>query len=123
MNRINTIANELLVNRNKQGFWDGELSSSALGVAVSVIAFHFYNSEQLRSEIDNGIHWLMANSNPDGGFGDSPESISNISTSLLSYSALHITRNQHPEANTTTQKLAAYLKNAGIKVTSENTNF
>ncbi|HNW52545.1 MAG TPA: hypothetical protein PKH79_15795, partial [Prolixibacteraceae bacterium] len=69
MNRINTIANELLANRNEQGFWDGELSSSALGVAVSVIAFHFYNSEQLRSEIGNGIHWLMANSNPDGGFG------------------------------------------------------
>lgn len=120
MNRIDTIANELLANRNEQGFWDGELSSSALGVSVSVIAFHFYSSEQLSSEIGNGIHWLIANSNHDGGFGDSPESISNISTSLLCYSALHVTRNQHREASTTTQKLAAYLKNTGIDVTSEN---
>src|SRR5574344_1866420 len=120
MHRIDTIANALLAKRHEHGFWDGKLSSSALGVAVSVIAFHFYNSEQLRSEIDNGINWLMSNSNTDGGFGDSPESISNISTSLLCYSALHVTRNQHREASTTTQKLAAYLKNAGIDVTSEN---
>lgn len=120
MNQTDRIAEQLLANRNEQDFWDGELSSSALGVSVSIIAFHFYDCKQLSFEIGNGIRWLMANNNPDGGFGDSPESISNISTSLLCYSALHVTRNQYPEAYTTTKKLAAYLRNAGIDVTSEN---
>jgi squalene-hopene/tetraprenyl-beta-curcumene cyclase len=120
MNRINTIANDLLANRNKQGFWDGELSSSALGVAVSVIAFYFYDEEKLQDEIKNGIHWLIINQNRDGGLGDSPESLSNISTSLLCYSALHITRKHFPNSYQTIGSLAVYLKTAGIDVNSQH---
>jgi len=120
MDRINRIAEQLLNNRNEQGFWDGELSSSALGVAVSVIAFQFSDDEKLQDEIENGIHWLIINQNRDGGFGDSPESLSNISTSLLSYSALHVTRNRFPGSDQTRQSLAAYLQTAGIDVNSQH---
>jgi prenyltransferase beta subunit len=118
MDRIPQVAKHLLNERNAKGFWDGELSSSALGVAVSVIAFHFYNREELRKEIGQGVKWLTENSNKDGGFGDSPDSQSNISTSLLSYSALFVTRNQIPESKDTITRLANYLNRAGIDVYS-----
>lgn len=114
--RIRLLADQLLADRNEQGFWDGKLSSSALGVAVSVIAFHFYDPEGHHNEIGNGVRWLILHQNPDGGYGDSPESLSNISTSLLSYSALHVTRDRYSETGLAVQSLAAYLKTAGIDV-------
>jgi len=118
--RLQLLANQLLTDRNEQGFWDGQLSSSALGVAVSVIALHFYSEEEYRHEIGNGIRWLTEHQNRDGGYGDSPDSLSNISTSLLSYSALHVTRNHFSETSPNIQSLAGYLLTAGIDVNSQD---
>jgi len=80
----------LLQKRNAAGYWEGRLSSSALGVAVAITALHFYDAPGNTSEILSGLKWLDANINLDGGFGDSPESISNVSTSLLCYSAIKV---------------------------------
>ena len=84
------LSSRLLQKRNAAGYWDGRLSSSALGVSVAITALHFYDARANASEIAAGLSWLQSNANTDGGFGDSPESISNVSTSLLCYSAVKV---------------------------------
>lgn len=118
MNKLHILSEQLFAQRNDQGYWDGELSSSALAVAVSVISFYFYDTERFRIEIERGVQWLVNNQNADGGFGDSPESLSNMSTSLLSYSALHVTRKQNLQSNAAIEVLSSYLKNEGVDVHS-----
>ncbi len=118
--RFHALATQLVYCRNAKGYWDGQLSSSALGVAVSVIAFQFYDKELLQKEIYRGVSWLVKHANPDGGYGDSPESISNVSTSLLCFSALYITRHQVPESERTRHLLMNYLKQLGIDVESQD---
>ena len=86
--RFSELSRLLLQKRNASGYWEGRLSSSALGVAVAITALHFHDAAGNASEISSGISWLESNLNADGGFGDSPESFSNVSTSLLCYSAV-----------------------------------
>ena len=62
----------LLQKCNAAGYWEGCLSSSALAVAVSITALHFYDAILNTSEISSGLNWLETNLNADGGFGDSP---------------------------------------------------
>ena len=73
---------------NAAGFWTGELSSSALATAVSFVALKLGDPDQSRERITSGIAWLTANINEDGGFGDTPCSLSNLSTTLLCYAAI-----------------------------------
>lgn len=108
----------LLQRRNASGYWDGRLSSSALGVAVAVTALHFYNKEENASAIASGLNWLKENINADGGFGDSPTSQSNVSTSLLCFAAAKVTSAEHPN-ETILQKLSVYLNAQNIDVNSE----
>jgi squalene-hopene/tetraprenyl-beta-curcumene cyclase len=109
-------SNHLLKKRNSDGFWTGRLSSSALGVAVAVTALHFYNAPENAPEIASGIKWLEENVNDaDGGFGDSPESVSNVSTSLLCYSAVKVC-GQHSDL---LLKIEDYLRAQKIDVNSE----
>src|SRR5665648_221253 len=88
--QFNELSLLLLHRRNADGYWSGRLSSSALGVAVAVTALHFYDADKNRLEISSGLKWLQQNVNADGGFGDSPGSVSNVSTSLLCYSAAKV---------------------------------
>lgn len=74
--------------QNDEGFWTGQLSSSALGTSVAIVAIKIKDSFGYEEKIDKGIEWLLNHINDDGGFGDTPESRSNVSTSLLSYAAL-----------------------------------
>lgn len=105
----NKLQEQLLLERNDKGVWDGQLSSSALAVAVSVFALHKYNSENNKKLIDEGLNWLKLNINNDGGFGDTPISKSNISTSLLCWSAFSIVANK-PDFSNCISKLEGYLK-------------
>ena len=108
----------LLQKRNASGYWEGQLSSSALGVAVAITALHFYDAILNKSEISSGIEWLYSNINNDGGFGDSPESVSNVSTSLLCYSAVKVcsTKDQN---RSLLLKVGDYLRSQNIDVNSE----
>lgn len=108
----------LIQQRNTDGYWNGFLSSSALGVAVAVTALHFYDGQRNASQISKGIGWLKDNVNGDGGFGDSPESRSNVSTSLLCYAAVKACSKDEKE-NTLLQKLGDYLRSQNIDVNSE----
>ncbi len=82
---------ELLAERNAQGFWAGELSSSALSTATAVTALAVAGRESqisnLKSQIDSGLRWLAGHQNADGGWGDTTKSLSNISTTTLGWAA------------------------------------
>lgn len=108
----------LLSKRNASGYWEGRLSSSALGVAVAVAALHFYDANGNASEISAGLKWLETNINEDGGFGDSPKSRSNTSTSLLCYAAAKVTSTIHLNERLLKQ-LTGYLNAQNIDVRSE----
>ncbi len=81
----------LLDERNEQGWWTGELSSSALSTATAVTALALV--DRMRGETDHaervarGIDWLASHQNDDGGWGDTDKSFSNISTTTLVWAA------------------------------------
>ena len=87
---IAALRERLLAARNPHGFWEGHLSSSALSTATAVFALATVDGEKHRSLIEHGLHWLCDNQNADGGWGDTVQSPSNLSTTLLCYSALAV---------------------------------
>jgi len=88
-----TLANArraLLAERNAAGHWEGELSTSALSTATAVVALHQVDAVKHATLIAGGHRWLIENQNADGGWGDTVKSASNISTTLLCWSALNL---------------------------------
>ncbi len=86
-----TLANArkaLLAERNASGHWEGELSTSALSTATSIVALGTVDPATHRDAVARACEWLVAHRNPDGGWGDTTKSFSNISTTLLCWSAL-----------------------------------
>ena len=108
----------LIQKRNVNGYWEGRLSSSALGVAVAVTAFHFHDAGGNASEIYKGLQWLQDHVNEDGGFGDSPSGQSNVSTSLLCYSAIKVCSVDQTWQDLM-EKTAHYLLRQNIDINSE----
>lgn len=83
----------LLARRTAAGAWEGNLSSSALATATAVAALAASDAAGVadatdRALVENGIRWLVATCNADEGWGDTPDSVSNISTTALVWSAL-----------------------------------
>ena len=116
--RFKELTGILLQEMNPQGFWTGELSSSALGVAVAVAALHFHDAQANRDEIRKGLDWLRRNVNADGSFGDTPESPGNVSTSLLVYAAANLYAATDENTALLQEQAAAYLSGQGIDVRS-----
>ena len=73
-----TPAERLLSERSPAGYWVGELSSSALSTATAVMALQLAGGRERL--VVGGLDWLERTQNPDGGWGDTVRSISNIST-------------------------------------------
>src|SRR5262245_27945223 len=85
----------LLAERTAEGHWIGELSTSALSTAtaVSALAMVQRHRDPPRPHdmlIADGIAWLAAHQNEDGGWGDTVKSITNISTTMLCRAAFHL---------------------------------
>jgi len=76
-------AHTLMRHGGSNGSWTGKLSSSALATATAVGALSLADADRHRGIIDGGLDWLAANGNSDGGWGDTPLSRSNLSTTLL----------------------------------------
>jgi squalene-hopene/tetraprenyl-beta-curcumene cyclase len=84
----------LLAERHPEGYWIGELSTSALSTATACGALALMQcdskSSKFDSLIDRGLAWLEAHQNPDGGWGDTIKSLSNISTTMLCRAAFYL---------------------------------
>jgi len=104
---------------NREGFWTGELSSSALGTAVAITALHFDDDQAYSGLISGGLDWLLKNINTDGSYGDTPESPGNISTTLLVYSAVNLYASKNESLRELQGKMADYLLQHSIDVRSE----
>jgi squalene-hopene/tetraprenyl-beta-curcumene cyclase len=89
---------ELLSRRAEGPWWEGHLSSSAVGTATAVIALQRAGFEQDEPLIEEGVRWLVEDQNEDGGWGDSPGSPSNIAATVLTISALMMTEAPSGEA-------------------------
>ncbi len=76
------------------GAFRGALSSSPLSTATAVIALelrrraHPAEERDLAAPIRDGVAWLRDRAGPDGGFGDTVDSPSNVSTTALAWAAL-----------------------------------
>lgn len=89
---LQTARAALLAERNAEGHWTGELSSSALATATAVVALQqvqTQTSDNYSHYIKDGLDWLATHANTDGGWGDTTKSISNISTTTLCWAAFH----------------------------------
>ena len=82
-----SLTERLLAARTPAGHWRGELSSSALATATAVGALAAIDAVGHQQLIRQGLDWLARNANADGGWGDSTVSESNLSATLLVWSA------------------------------------
>lgn len=87
---IAALRDRLVAARGPHGHWEGRLSSSALSTATAVFALAGVDLARHRLLVDRGLAWLCENQNADGGWGDTVDSPSNLSTTMLCYSALAI---------------------------------
>ena len=79
----------LMKCRSADGMWRGALSSSAISTAVSVFALQRIDADRYASQISAGVRWLHAAMRADGSWGDSVESPSNMTATLLTYVSLY----------------------------------
>ncbi|MFV0445842.1 MAG: prenyltransferase/squalene oxidase repeat-containing protein [Planctomycetaceae bacterium] len=119
LRRCYGIVKELLLReQTPQGYWVGELSTSALSTATAVMALvQVERGKQcagtdpdsnydvhpspgvatpgLGALVDGGVQWLVAHQNDDGGWGDTVKSFSNISTTMLCHALLVTVDDDH----------------------------
>ncbi|MHB9025563.1 MAG: prenyltransferase/squalene oxidase repeat-containing protein [Armatimonadota bacterium] len=103
----------LLAARHPAGYWEGRLSSSALSTATALAVFALAGQEEDRPALCAGVDWLVRTQNADGGWGDTPESLSNLATSLLAVAALRLARSVNPDAETGLVRAEDYLADNG----------
>ncbi len=98
--------------------WTGELSTSALSTATAISALCLVRStgaidrKSLTDAIDDGCRWLAEHQNPDGGFGDTDRSHSNIATSFLVQAAWKLAEYRCPSADQA-KALVEYIESRG----------
>jgi squalene-hopene/tetraprenyl-beta-curcumene cyclase len=83
-------ARAALLARRTSDHWEGRLSSSALSTATAVVALSTAGRDG--SRVERGLEWLAAHQNADGGWGDTADSASNISTTVLGWAACGMNR-------------------------------
>lgn len=110
------LINLLISEINDDGFWTGRLSSSALSTSVAIVALKIKDEKEHRKQIKSGLNWLLKHVNKDGGFGDTPQSQSNASTSLLSYAAIHYCGQSEDPEKSALKNIENYLLTQNISL-------
>ncbi len=100
---IDRLRSDLIASKGSSNHWTGTLSTSALSTATAISALSIcrdqfkkapwpiehgasddrYSPQRWDTLIEGGSSWLSRAQNPDGGFGDTDRSLSNIATTLL----------------------------------------
>lgn len=87
---LSKVRGRLADMRDDGGSWKGRLSSSALATATAIGALSVTDGDEHKPLVEGGLRWLCENVNADGGWGDTPVSESNISTTVLCWAAFGI---------------------------------
>lgn len=95
---------QLLALQKDAAHWTGELSSSALSTATAIVALHGVDAVRHALLIQAGAGWLVRHQNADGGWGDTTISKSNLSTTLLCWSALSLCQDTETRRRGDTEK-------------------
>ncbi len=103
----------LLAEFGPAGHWVGELSSSALSTATAVIALATVDRPTDAELIRNGLDWLAAHANADGGWGDTVRSRCNLSTTALVWAAFGAARADAAYPNTLARAVGYIERTAG----------
>lgn len=93
---IRELTDKLCSLRQEDGIWRGVLSSSAISTSVSLFALYEIDKEKYRSLIEAAAKWLEDTMCEDGSWGDSVDSPSNPTATLLSFAALHAVGHDSP---------------------------
>ncbi len=110
-----TAKSALLAERTPAGHWVGELSTSALSTATAVMALHLVQQDEggeFSELIAHGLKWLAEHQNPDGGWGDTTKSLSNISTTMLARAVFHATKTE-AQYQSSVEKAIAWIDQVG----------
>lgn len=91
-NAAGRLSAALLAELGPDGHWTGELSSSALSTATAITALATVDRSAHAERIRAGLNWLARHANPDGGWGDTVRSRSNLSTTALVWAAFGAAR-------------------------------
>jgi squalene-hopene/tetraprenyl-beta-curcumene cyclase len=89
-----SLVRRLLDRRVAADHWDGHLADSALSTATAVLALqtsaqHGHPADdRVTHAVLAGCAWLLRHQNPDGGWGDTVRSRSNISTTAIVWGTL-----------------------------------
>ncbi|MDH6314053.1 prenyltransferase beta subunit [Parabacteroides sp. PFB2-10] len=85
---IGVLREQLLAKRTPGEIWRGRLSSSAISTSVSIFALQMVDKEKYAPYIQKGSAWLIDTMKEDGSWGDTVESPSNMTATLLTYASL-----------------------------------
>jgi Squalene cyclase len=86
---ISIIRERLLEKQDAAGgMWTGKLSSSAISTSVSVFALYKVDEKKYAEQIRKGTEWLLSTMQNNGSWGDTVESPSNMTATLLTYASL-----------------------------------
>jgi squalene-hopene/tetraprenyl-beta-curcumene cyclase len=122
---LRTLTGTLKDKRHSDGHWQGNLSSSALSTATAVFALAKVDREKYKDLIEQGLRWLADTINEDGGWGDTDCSISNISTTMLCWSAFTVACDEDKYKETiqrTRQRLESFAGNLEPEKLAEAVN-
>jgi len=121
---------KLLAERTPAGDWVGGLSSSALSTAVAVAGLELWRRASTNvgepapaappTLIKDAFEWLTTRQNPDGGWGDTTDSPSNISTTTLCWAAFGVNTPAARQHHATIERAAAWLANRAGNLTPTN---
>jgi len=117
--KYNELILQLTAEMNEGGYWTGRLSTSALSTAVAIVALKTGGDPDDKPKIKAGFNWLCRHINTDGGYGDTTDAVSNVSTTLLCYAAIHFCQTHH-NGLPCLKEMEQWLAKKGISFRSGN---